>query len=84
MFWGGLGYCGSVQRWVLIVVLEVKEGQVVVVVVVVVVECRGIVPIHVIRSAGTATVVICITMVILVDFLIVTIFIVDEFPMVVL
>ena len=71
--------------WVLIVVVEVKEGQVVVVVVVV--ECRGrMVPIRVIGSAGTATVVILITVCrvgevsgAFVNFLIVT---VDGFPMV--
>ena len=45
--------------WVLIVVVEVEEGQDVVMVVVV--ECRGrMVPIHVIGLAGTATVIIAI------------------------
>ena len=53
MFQGGLGYCGSV--W--IVVVKVEEGQVMVVVVVV--KCRGrMVPICIIGSAGTATVII--------------------------
>ena len=71
--------------WVLIVVVEVEEGQVVVVVVVV--ECRGrMVPICVIGSVGTATVVILIAVCrvgevsrAFVNFLIVT---VDGFPMV--
>ena len=65
--------------WVLIVVVRVKEGQVMAVVV----KFRGrIVPIRIFRSAGTATVIICITMAILIDFLVVAILIVDEFPMV--
>ena len=71
--------------WVLIVVVEVEEGQVMVVVVVV--ECRGrMVPIRVIRSAGTATVVILVAVCrvgevsgAFVNFLVVT---VDGFPMV--
>ena len=71
--------------WVLIVVVEVEEGQVLVVVMVV--ECRGrMVPICVIGSVGTATVVILIAICrvgevsrAFVNFLIVTI---DGFPMV--
>ena len=71
--------------WVLIVVVEVEEGQVVVMVVVV--ECRGrMVPIRVIGSAGTATVIILVAIRrvgevsgAFVNFLVVT---VDGFPMV--
>ena len=71
--------------WVLIVVVEVEEGQVVVVVVVV--ECRGrMVPICVIGSAGTATVIILVAICrvgkvsgAFVNFLVVTI---DGFPVV--
>ena len=82
---GGVIVVVSREGWVLIVVVEVEEGQVVVVVVVV--ECRGrMVPICIIRSAGTATVVILITICrvgevsrAFVNFLIVTI---DGFPVV--
>ena len=71
--------------WVLIVVVEVEEGQVMVVVVVV--ECRGrMVPICVIGLAGTATVIILVAICrvgevsgAFVNFLVVT---VDGFPMV--
>ena len=72
-------------EWVLIVVVEVEEGQVMVVVLVV--ECRGrMVPICVIGSAGTATVVILVAVRrvgevsgAFVNFLVVTI---DGFPVV--
>ena len=71
--------------WVLIVVVEIEESQVVVVVVVV--KCRGrMVPIRVIRSAGTATVIILVAICrvgevsgAFVNFLVVT---VDGFPVV--
>ena len=72
--------------WVLIVVVKVKEGQVVVMVMVVVVKCRGMVPICVIRLAGTATAIILIAIRrvgevsrAFVNFLVVT---VDGFPVV--
>ena len=71
--------------WVLIVVVEVKEGQVMVMVMVV--ECRGrMVPTHIIGLAGTATAIILVAICrvgevsrAFINFLVVTI---DGFPMV--
>ena len=64
-----------------IVVVKVKWGWLVVVVVVV--EFRGMILFHIIRSTGTATVVICITMAIIIGFLVVAVIliIVQHFEM---